>query len=297
MFVIVGATGKTGSAAMHALLAAGACARAVVRRPEQAAVWRERGAEVAVADVADANALAAAFSGAAAVYLMNPPEYGSADLFARAQKVHTALLAAATRARVSRIVALSSVGAQHTSGTGNILTTHDLEQRLAAYAGPVTILRAANFMENWGWVMEPVLAHGVLPSMFLPIERRLPMQSAVDVGAAAAALMQEGGPSRRLVELHGPQDYSPVDVAAALQVLLGRPVKAMAVPESEWPGVFRAQGFPERSVQGFCEMYQGFNRGLNAFEGSHETRRGPTRLEPVLASLLESIKRPTEKTR
>lgn len=294
MFVVVGATGKTGSAAMRALLAAGVHARAVVRRPEQAVFWQERGAEAELAEITDPVALTRAFAGADAVYLINPPDYSCPDLFAQAQKVHAALLLAAQRAGVGRIVALSSVGAQHARGTGNILTTHNLEQQLAAYAGPVTLLRAANFMENWGWVMAPVLSQGVLPSMFSPLDRRLPMQSAADVGAAAAALMQEGGPARRVVELRGPQDYSPEDTATALQQLLGQPVRAVAVPEAQWADIFRAQGFPECTVQGFCQMYQAFNNGLNAFEGTHEVRRGSTSMKQALASLIEGTIRTME---
>ena len=49
---------------------------------------------------------------------------------------------------------------------------------------------------------------------------------------------------------------------------------------------FRAQSMPERSVAGFCEMFQGFNSGLIVFEGTHETRRGPTTLTEALESMV-----------
>ena len=162
----------------------------------------------------------------------------------------------------------------------------DLETRLASCSRPTTILRAANFVDNWGWGLKPAIERGVLPSMFLPLERKLPMQAARDVGETAAALMTEGGPDRRLVELHGPEDVSPEDAAAALTRILGRSVEAVAVPEAEWASRFRAQSMPERSVAGFCEMFQGFNRGLIVFEGTHETRRGPTTLTEALKSMV-----------
>ena len=98
--------------------------------------------------------------------------------------------------------------------------------------------------------------------------------------------MVEGGADRRLVELHGPDDYSPEDAAAALSDLLGHQVAAVAVPEEAWPDTFRAQGFPERTVQGFCEMFRGFNTGRIAFEGTGETRRGTTTLHQALARLI-----------
>ena len=130
------------------------------------------------------------------------------------------------------------------------------------------------------------MERGVLPSMFLPLDRKLPMQSARDVGAAAAALMTEAGPDRRIVELHGPEEVSPDDAATALTAILGRPVTALAVPEAEWASRFRAQAMPERSVAGFCEMFRGFNNGLIVFEGKHETRCGPTTLLEALKSMV-----------
>ena len=273
---------------MERLLARGLPARAVVRRPAQAQALRDRGADAALADVTDQAALAAAFAGAETAYLMNPPTYRNSDLFAEARRVHSALIAAAETAGVGRIVALSSVGGQHAEGTGNILTTHDLERQLASCSLPVTVLRAANFMENWASAIRPAREKGVLPSMFLPTGRRLPMQSAADVGTAAADLMAEGGARRRLVELHGPQDSSPEDAAAALADLLGHKVAAVAVPREAWPDPFRAQGLPERTVQGFCEMFDGFNTGHIAFEGTGETWRGATTLHTALSRIVAS---------
>lgn len=89
-------------------------------------------------------------------------------------------------AGVSHIVALSSVGAQHASRTGNILTTHDFENLLTAFKGSVTLLRAANFMENWASSVPLALKQSVLPSMFLPLDRAIPMIAARDVGITAA---------------------------------------------------------------------------------------------------------------
>ena len=71
---------------------------------------------------------------------MNPPAYFAPDLFAQARQVHASLIDAANAARVPRAVALSSVGSQHSTATGNILTTFDFEQQLKRYKGVLTIL-------------------------------------------------------------------------------------------------------------------------------------------------------------
>src|SRR5277367_3237400 len=69
MYAIMGITGRVGSAIAENLLAQGEQIRAIVRNSEKAARWRDRGAEIAVADVDDPNALASAFEGTDGVFL------------------------------------------------------------------------------------------------------------------------------------------------------------------------------------------------------------------------------------
>ena len=284
MFAVVGAHGKTGSAVIRCLLDRGKQVRAIVRDRTRADALPDGAVETVVGDVADVETLARAFDGAEAVYALNPPAYMEADLFARARAVHAALIRAAEIAGVGRLVALSSVGAQHAAGTGNILTTHDFETQLAASRLATVILRAANFLDNWGWMLQPAYQNGVLPSMLHPLHRRIPSVAARDVGEAAARLMVDGGP--HIVELQGPDEYSPNDAAEALGMILGRPVQPIAVPEGDWIDVFQRQGMPARSARAFADMYRGFNSGLIAFEGVHEMRRGATGLKDALTAMV-----------
>ena len=289
MYAVTGAFGQTGLALSQALLEAGHPVRMIVRRDdEQAALWRTKGAEVVVADLEDITQLTQAFHNVRAAYLMNPPAYFVPDLFEQARSVHANLVAAANAASVPYGVALSSVGAQHSTGTGNILTTHDFEKQLSNFTGELTILRAANFMENWAWSLNPVMEKGILPSMFKPISKRLPMVSAVDIGRTAALLIVAPSGARRIVELHGSEDYSPTDTASAFSTLLGRPIQAVEDNDSDWSKIMLGKGFPSVTVNAFVEMFAGFNSGLIAFEGTHETRRGKVSLHEALAAILKS---------
>lgn len=286
MYIITGALGQTGQAALESLLNAGARVRAIVRREDPLLDgWRARGVQVAFADLLDTAALSQAMQGAQGAYLMNPPAYAVPDLFAHARRTHASLLEAATAANVPHVVALSSIGAQHAQCTGNILTTHDFEEQLARHPGAVTVLRAPNFMENFAWSLEPVLRSGVLPAMFAPIDRKLPMASAIDVGRAAARLLLAPAEGWRRVELHGPAEYSAQDAAQVLARLLGKPVRCEAVPQPAWAEVFRSIGFPPTTVSGFCEMFEAFNNGLMCFEGD-PVERGAIDLEQALAPLV-----------
>ncbi|CUI04432.1 NmrA family NAD(P)-binding protein [Massilia antarctica] len=287
MFAIVGAMGQTGSVVSETLLAAGHAVRMIVRRDDaQADGWRKKGAHICVADLDDHQAMVRAFGGAHGAYVMGPPHYLASDMFAQARLTHASLIAAANAAGLPRMVALSSVGAQHAGGTGNIGTTHDLECQLRGFDGVRTVLRAANFMENWAWSLSPVLEQSILPSMFLPPERALPMVSVKDIGRTAAHLLLEQSATHRLVELHGPCDVSPADAAAALGRLLDRTVTAVGVARERWAGMFAEKGFPALTADAFCDMFDGFNSGHIAFDGTGETLRGVVGLDAALAACL-----------
>jgi uncharacterized protein YbjT (DUF2867 family) len=71
MHVVFGANGRAGGETARALIDGGEAVRVVLRSAEQAAGWEKKGAEVAVADIADAGAVAAALEGAAGAFLLN----------------------------------------------------------------------------------------------------------------------------------------------------------------------------------------------------------------------------------
>lgn len=273
--MVFGATGQTGSVVAATLLENGLPVRVVLHANKAAATWQVRGAEVTLADVTDEEAVRRALAGATAAYLMNPPAYTVTDMFAQAEKVGHCYREAVTRAGAKKLVVLSSVGAQHRHGTGNIRTTSILENIFRVLEIPVTFLRAAWFMENWSGVASVAAHQGVLPSFLTPLERRIPMVAAEDIGRTAAEIMLEEWKGKRIIELHGPEDYSPQDVATAFAAVLGRPVRAAPVPESEWPPTLSRFGFSSEVVQDWCEMMRGFNAGHIVFEGQGiETRKG-----------------------
>jgi NAD(P)H dehydrogenase (quinone) len=282
LFAITGITGQVGGAAARRLLTAGASVRGVVRDAARGAPWREAGARVAVANLDDASALAAAFDGADGVFIMTPSWGGSRDMFARNIRAIDALGVALRAVRPPRIVLLSSIGAQHPAGTGAILKLHRMEQAFAGIAGVVSV-RAGWFMENYAGLIPQVWASGVLPSMLAPLDRAQPMVATQDIGEAVATLLlsPEGGPS--VIELEGPRRYAPNDVATAFAEVLGRPVTAEILPPSRWPAIYAQRGLTPRSAEAMAEMLAGFNSGHIAFETA-DTVCSRTSLEAVLAA-------------
>src|SRR6267378_6829164 len=94
MFAITGASGKTGGAAAEKLLSHGEKVRVIGRDATRLERFTQKGAEAFVADVTDAGALKKAFSGAKAVYAMNPPNISAPDVRAYQERVNDALAAA-----------------------------------------------------------------------------------------------------------------------------------------------------------------------------------------------------------
>ena len=103
-----------------------------------------------------------------------------------------------------------------------------------------TFVRAAYFMENWGGALFGV-AQGVLPS-FLLADKAIPMVATRDIGIAAARLLAEGGSGKRVIELAGPREYSPRDVAAALARAVGKPIAVQEAPEDAMEPALAAAG-------------------------------------------------------
>lgn len=284
MYVVFGATGQTGSAVADTLLEKKLPVRVVLRSDKAADAWRAKGAEVAFADVADASAMTKALNGATGVYAMNPPAYNVADMFAVAKDVGKHYSEAIKKSGVQKAVLLSSVGSQHASGTGNILTTHFLENILGDLEIPVTFLRAASFMENWNGVAKVAAEKGILPSFYQSLDRKMPMVAAKDIGRTAAEALTEEWTGKRIIELHGAADYSPHDVAAAFAAALKRDVQAVPIPESEWQATVEGFGFSPEAAKSYGEMMRGFNSGHIVFENSGtETRKGETAIEDYAA--------------
>lgn len=288
-YVVFGVTGRTGAAAADALLRSGQTVRVVVRDLAQGRPWAERGAEVAVADLTDLTSMVAALSQAQGAYVVSPQHYQRADLFERANLIATVTARAAVAAEVPRLVALSSVGADRENGTGWIGMNRMFEQRLGATGVPTTFLRAAYFMENWMPMVGHAMHSGALPTFLTPAQRTIPMVATVDVGSAAAALLQQARRGSSVVTLAGPKDYAPNDVAAIISAALGKPVEVAELPETAWPNALADAGFSPAALAGFTEMARSLNGAHIDIKSDPAAIAwaGTTMLERVIVELVQ----------
>lgn len=272
MHVVFGANGRAGGDTARSLIERGEAVRVLLRRPEQAAPWKAAGASVAIGSLDDADAVAAALEGATGAFLLNPPPTAG-DPYARTEEVGRTLAAALRRTGLPKAVVLSSVGAQHASGTGVIATLHRFEQLLQGAAPSLAFLRPGYFAETWSEAAETAMTAGELPT-FLPPALAIPMVSTLDVGRTAADLLREDWSGTRVVELGGPADWSANDVAAAFAEVLNRPVTAAFVPPAQRFGLLARAGVPPEVAGALLGMYDALAAGRIAPEKGTELRRG-----------------------
>lgn len=284
MYVITGVTGHTGKVTAEALIARGERVRVVVRDAAKGAAWRERGVEVAVADLGDPAALTEAFRGARGVYALIPPNFAAADFRAYQRATAESIARALEGAAVPHVVLLSSVGAELPDGTGPIAGLHDAEQRLARLPGTVaTFLRAGWFLENLGGSLG-ALAHGALPTFF-PADFPIDAIVTEDIGRLAAALLVEGGRATSVVELGGP-GVSHEDIAEAIGRVTGKRPHVVSSPPEGMAEALVGFGVPRQMGALYQEMTLALIAGRIRFgEGARRFTR-QTSLDDALRGLL-----------
>jgi uncharacterized protein YbjT (DUF2867 family) len=181
MYAVTGITGKVGGTVAHTLLAAGKKVRAVVRDEAKGKPWAEKGCEVALASIGDADALTAAFAGTEGVFLMTPPNYDPAPGFPDTEANAVAIETAIEAARPAKLVFLSTVGA-HVAEPNLLNNSKMTEEMLRRAPVPVAFLRAAWFMENAAWDVAAART-GVVPSFLQPLDHAIPMVATAEIGA------------------------------------------------------------------------------------------------------------------
>src|SRR5487761_81604 len=148
MFLVMGITGKVGGATAAHLLARGKEVRALVRNREKASSWAGRGVELVDGNWNDPAAIERALKGVEGAFVMLPAVWAPSPDYREAKGVIANYVEALTKAVPSRVVALSSMGADRTRGLGMITSLSLLEQGLRSLTSPVAFVRAGGFFEN-----------------------------------------------------------------------------------------------------------------------------------------------------
>lgn len=262
MFIISGVTGNTGSIVAQTLIDQCQPVRVIVRSEEKGAPWKAKGAEVAVAEIVDVEAMTKALEGANGAYFLLPPDLTNDAFIDESIKRAEAIVEAATAARLPHAVVLSSVGAQHQDRVGPISTIAHLEKLFVEASIPLSAVRSAYFLENIQDVMPAVIHDGVYPSMILPLDFKIDMVATHDIGLTVAnALIDPPSIAHRVIELRGNRQYSANDIAAELSKSLDHEIMPVAVPQEGWIDQLKKSGLSQQSAESIAEMHENINNG------------------------------------
>jgi len=287
-YVVAGVTGHTGSVVAQTLLDNGRKVRVLTRDPHKAERWKKRGAHVGQVDLSNAHDLTAALRGCEGAYLLLPPfPPATVGVRGKAKRVVDAMVQSIGATDLKHVVFLSSQGAQHADGTGPVVLLHDAEQELKTVKPPVTFLRATWFMENWAPAL-PDAKEGLL-NTFLPVDLKWGHVAAHDIGQTAAHLLVEHPKHHRTVELAGPEEAGPADVARILSKLLEIEVEPIVEPLDQVAEAFTGMGFSPENAAMYQHLYEAIASGLMRWEHPETVVRGKETLEQALAAMLAKL--------
>jgi uncharacterized protein YbjT (DUF2867 family) len=262
MYVILGASGNTGSIIADSLLSKGKKVRVVGRDAGRLKRFVRQGAEAFTGDVNDVAALTKAFDGARAAYLLLPPITSREDQ----ERESDAIAQAVTESGLRYAVYLSSYGAHVPEGTGPVTGLHSSEEKLNAISGlNVLHLRAAYFMENNLAAISMIQEMGIFGHALLP-DLKLPMAATRDVGNyAAKRLLDLDFSGKQTCELLGERDLSMAEATAIIARGIGKPgLRYVQFPYDQVQQVLERMGMPPKKAAVYIEMFKAINAGVLA---------------------------------
>ncbi len=286
MYVVLGASGHTGHIVANHLLTRGEKVRVVGRNSLHLQPLVSKGAEPFIADVSDASALVKAFQKADSAYVMIPPNLTSNDPLGYSNRVSDAVAAAVQNAGTKHVVALSSIGAELSSGTGPVAGLHNLEQKLNQITSAnVLHLRAGYFMENTLPQAGAIRQMGNAVGPLRP-DLKVPMIATRDIATAAAdVLLHPTIRGKQARELQGHRDLTYAEVAAILGKAIGNPdLKYVQVPNNQFQAALVQMGMSEPVARLLVEMTDALNSGkMHALEPRATQNTTPTSYETFVA--------------
>jgi len=288
MHVVLGASGHTGHIVAQNLLARQQKVRVVGRNAAHLQAHAAQGADVFIADVTDAAALTKAFHKTDSAYVLIPPNPTSNDPLAYSERVSDAIAAALKNSAVKNVVALSSIGADKSQGTGPVIGLHKLEQKLNQIEGVnVLFLRAAYFMENTLPQAVVISKMGFSAGPVRP-DLKLPMIASRDIGAFAAdALVRLDFRGKQTQELLGPRDITYNEVVTIIGKAIGKPdLKYRQPPDEQMRPALVQSGMSEQFANLLLEMSNSLNSGyMRAGEPRTFRNTTPTTYENFVAEV------------
>jgi len=295
MITVMGATGHTGKKITDALLKVGERVRALGRSESKFAELKRAGVDVLTGNAADAAFLAKAFRAADVVYTLLPTDRRSPDYRAEQDRQGAAIVKAIRENGVRHVVALSSLGADLSAGTGLIAGLHAQEERLKQLEGTnVMLLRPVSFFENFHDALA-LIKHQGINADSVEADLAVPMVATRDIAdAAAKALKARDWKGVVARELLGPRDLTYSEATRILGKLIGKPdLTYVPLSYAEMAKALMQAGLSASFAGLYVEMTRAFNEGkVKPRHGRTPENTTPTRFEDFAHELARAYEAP-----
>jgi uncharacterized protein YbjT (DUF2867 family) len=257
-----GSLGNVSKPLVKMLIAAGHEVTVITSSADRRGTIGALGAVAAVGSVSDADFLTQAFKDADAVYTMMPPAIGSTNMIENIAHAGQAYAQAIREAGVTRVVMLSSIGADAPEGTGPVKGVHRVEQIFQQLFGVnVTILRAGFFYYNFFRDIPMIRNRNIFGNNYNG-DDRLALSHPMDIAAAAAEQLQRKGNGIEVKYIVS--DISTGnEIATLLGQAIGKPELAWtAIPDEQLKQGMLSAGLPPELAGLVTELGQGVRAGI-----------------------------------
>ena len=261
LFLITGATGKTGTHAVRLLREKGLAVRALVHADDQRSRrLADLGAQVVVADLLDFAAVSSAMAGVTAAYFCYPIDPG------RLLEATTIFAQAASEAGVGAVVNMSQISARR-EAKSHAAQQHWLGERLLDRTALITTHLKPTFFADWlttFWSRSN--GEGVLRLPFAD-GRHAPIVAADQARVIAAILTNPAPHDRQSYPLYGPIELDHYELAEKMSATLGIPVRYEPIEIEAFAEALTARGGSPFLVQHLSHVAQDYRDGV--FSGTN----------------------------
>ncbi len=232
--LVTGATGDTGRATVHELLARGHKVRALAHgQDDRSKRLQEQGVEVVYGDLLDFGQVRAALSGVQRAYFVYPIRPGilqATAYFAQAAK----------EAGVDGIVNMSQKSARE-DAKSHAATDHWLSERVFDWSGLTVAHIRPTYFAEWLLYLAPMIKAGLLHVPF-GTGKHAPI-AAEDQGRVIAGILEDPAAHKgKIYPLFGPVEYTYEETARVLGRVLGKDVQYKQVDFEEFSRTLQTSG-------------------------------------------------------
>ncbi|MFC3576865.1 SDR family oxidoreductase [Streptomyces yaanensis] len=280
--VVTGATGHLGRHVVEQLLEKVPADRitAVVRTPEKAADFADRGVRIAVADYNAPETFDGLFSAGDKVLLISGNEFDKG----RVQQ-HKVVIDAAKAAGVALLAYTSAPGSLKAALVDDHRAT---EEALVSSGLPYALLRNGWYHENYTENLAPVLEHGAVVQA--AGEGRVSSASRADYAAAAVAVLTGEGHENKTYELGGDEAWGFAEYAAEISKQSGKEIVYNSVPLEAYIGILTGAGLPEPLAAVFGGVDASIEKGELVVAGGDLSRLAGRPTTPISEAIAAALK-------